>query len=200
MSHGTHAGLLRHGCDRKTSGPVVDAESGLIYLRARYYDPATGQFLNRDPLVDETRAPYSYAGNNPLNRTDPSGLCNDPIGYEGPVIPCPGDLPPEPPKWKTVSTWYSQETPYESFPGIVMTPETKFRTRYDFQERVSGDTVCFRLAITLERKSRWQAGLGWLSLGSQEEPDWTQAWPTKYRNLETNVQIDNGERRYGRFS
>ena len=54
--------------------PVVDAESGLIYLRARYYDPATGQFLSRDPLVALTGEAYGYAGNNPLNGTDPLGL------------------------------------------------------------------------------------------------------------------------------
>jgi RHS repeat-associated protein len=54
--------------------PVVDAESGLIYLRARYYDPATGQFLSRDPLVAMTGEAYGYAGDNPLNGTDPSGL------------------------------------------------------------------------------------------------------------------------------
>jgi RHS repeat-associated protein len=51
-----------------------DAETGVIYLRARYYDPATSQFLSRDPLVALTRAHYSYAAGNPLNQTDPSGL------------------------------------------------------------------------------------------------------------------------------
>jgi RHS repeat-associated protein len=54
-------------------GPVVDAETGLQYLRARYYDPATGQFLTRDPLVAMTSQPYAYANNSPLNYTDPSG-------------------------------------------------------------------------------------------------------------------------------
>jgi RHS repeat-associated protein len=54
--------------------PVVDAESGLIYLRARYYDPATGQFMSRDPLAAATGDPYGYAGGDPLNGTDPSGL------------------------------------------------------------------------------------------------------------------------------
>lgn len=47
---------------------------GPQYLRARYYDPATGQFLTRDPLASLTREPYGYAGNNPTNYTDPTGL------------------------------------------------------------------------------------------------------------------------------
>jgi RHS repeat-associated protein len=79
------------------TGQYTDAESGLTYMRARYYDPATGQFLSKDPITAKTGEPYGYAGNDPLNRRDPSGLCNDPIGYEGPVIPCPGDLPPDSP-------------------------------------------------------------------------------------------------------
>jgi uncharacterized protein RhaS with RHS repeats len=40
----------------------------------RYYDPATGQFLNVDPMVNETGLAYSYTGDDPLNDTDPSGL------------------------------------------------------------------------------------------------------------------------------
>ena len=41
---------------------------------ARYYDPATAQFLTRDPLEDVTGAPHSYAGDDPLDARDPSGL------------------------------------------------------------------------------------------------------------------------------
>jgi RHS repeat-associated protein len=55
------------------TGQYTDA-TGLIYLRARYYDPSTAQFLTRDPLEDETGAPYSYAGSDPLDNSDPSGL------------------------------------------------------------------------------------------------------------------------------
>jgi RHS repeat-associated protein len=56
------------------AGQYRDAESGLYYLRARYYDPATGQFLSRDPLVDLTKQPYQYGRDNPLTFTDPTGL------------------------------------------------------------------------------------------------------------------------------
>ena len=48
--------------------------SGLVYLIGRYYDPGTGQFLNVDPLVDETGQPYAYTGDDPVNGVDPSGL------------------------------------------------------------------------------------------------------------------------------
>jgi RHS repeat-associated protein len=50
-------------------------DSGLINLRARHYDPVTGIFLQRDPITALTREPYSYVGGNPVNRTDPWGLC-----------------------------------------------------------------------------------------------------------------------------
>lgn len=42
-------------------------------LLGRYYDPATGQFLTVDPLVDETEQAYSYAGNDPVDDIDPTG-------------------------------------------------------------------------------------------------------------------------------
>ncbi|MFE9421729.1 RHS repeat-associated core domain-containing protein [Kitasatospora sp. NPDC006697] len=56
------------------SGQYRDAETGLIYLRARFYDPTTAQFLTVDPAVQLTLSPYLYASDDPLNLTDPSGL------------------------------------------------------------------------------------------------------------------------------
>jgi len=63
------------------AGQYTDAETGLQYLRARYYDPATQQFLSVDPLVGATKQPYAYAAADPLNMVDPSGLCTgfDPL-------------------------------------------------------------------------------------------------------------------------
>jgi RHS repeat-associated protein len=52
----------------------TSSDTGLIYLRARVYDPTTAQFLTVDPAVSLTGAPYSYAEDNPLNRRDNTGL------------------------------------------------------------------------------------------------------------------------------
>ena len=45
-------------------------------LVGRYYDPTTGQFLTVDPDVAETGQPYAYTGDDPVNGTDPLGLCS----------------------------------------------------------------------------------------------------------------------------
>lgn len=55
--------------------------TGYVYLRARYYDPATAQFVTVDPLVDSTGNPYGYTGGNPLQFGDPLGLLSiDDVG------------------------------------------------------------------------------------------------------------------------
>ena len=47
--------------------------SGLIYMRARYYDPTSGEFTSMDPLYLSTYQAYEYAGGDPVNGSDPSG-------------------------------------------------------------------------------------------------------------------------------
>jgi RHS repeat-associated protein len=61
------------------TGQQTDVDSGLQYLRARYYDPSTGRFLGRDPAPTPMSSPmagnpYAYVGNNPSSWVDPSGL------------------------------------------------------------------------------------------------------------------------------
>ncbi|WP_238527394.1 RHS repeat-associated core domain-containing protein [Methylomonas methanica] len=49
--------------------------SGLIYYRARYYDPNQTRFTQRDPLgYTDGVNPYLYVHNNPINFNDPKGL------------------------------------------------------------------------------------------------------------------------------
>lgn len=55
------------------AGQYTEREAGIQYLRARFYDPATGQFLTRDPLGPMAGVPYGYANDSPVNYTDPSG-------------------------------------------------------------------------------------------------------------------------------
>jgi RHS repeat-associated protein len=55
-----------------------DSDLGLYYLRARYYNPATGRFLSRDPEDGKPVDPaslhkYLYAGGDPVNMFDPTG-------------------------------------------------------------------------------------------------------------------------------
>jgi RHS repeat-associated protein len=64
---GAAANLFRY------AGQYTD-QTGLLYLRARYYDPATAQFLTRDPLEAQTLDPYGYAARSPVSNTDNSGL------------------------------------------------------------------------------------------------------------------------------
>ena len=61
------------------TGREFDAESGLYYYRARYYDPALGMFIQSDPIgfAAGDLNIYAYVENDPFNWTDPSGLASD---------------------------------------------------------------------------------------------------------------------------
>ena len=58
----------------------TDKETGLIYLRNRYYDPELGRFLTEDPAQDGLNW-YVYCGNNPVMRVDPTGLWSGELHY-----------------------------------------------------------------------------------------------------------------------
>ena len=54
---------------------VMTETNGLLYMRARYYDPKLGRFLSEDPSgFDGGLNLYAYTGGNPVMRVDPSGL------------------------------------------------------------------------------------------------------------------------------
>ena len=62
-------------------GCMTDA-SGLVYMRARYYNPRLMRFLNQDPIGFEGGMNwYAFVGNNPVERVDPNGLYFN--GYSG---------------------------------------------------------------------------------------------------------------------
>ncbi len=54
----------------------MDAETGLYYLTARFYDPETGRFTQEDDWLTEGPNLYIYCRNNPVMYSDPSGHCS----------------------------------------------------------------------------------------------------------------------------
>lgn len=64
-------GLLWEGGPTNTPSDVV----GLYYMRGRWYDPQAGRFIQEDPLgVDGSLNLYGFAGDDPVNGSDPSGM------------------------------------------------------------------------------------------------------------------------------
>ena len=59
-------------------GTSWEAGVGLYFMRARFYDPQLGRFISEDPLgLAAGLNPYTFAGLDPVNRGDPSGLYDD---------------------------------------------------------------------------------------------------------------------------
>ena len=86
---------------RGYTGHTMLDNLNLIHMNGRMYDPMIGRFVSADPFVDAGLASqglnrYSYVGNNPLSRVDPSGYDGS-IGvvHIHPIDPYA--RPPEPP-------------------------------------------------------------------------------------------------------
>ena len=82
------------------TGREPDA-TGLVYYRARYYDPSIGRFAQRDPIgLRGGPNQYAYVANDPVNLIDSSGLL--------PQIALPGDV-----------TYYSSAPPMPQQPILL---------------------------------------------------------------------------------
>jgi len=61
------------------TGHLNDADLGVTYMQARYYDPVIGRFYSNDPVGYSSENPimsfnrYIYVNNNPYKYTDPDG-------------------------------------------------------------------------------------------------------------------------------
>lgn len=65
-------------------GVMQEGNTGLYYMRARYYNSVLSRFLSRDPVESPNPLkvnPYQYASGNPMKYTDPKGLDDWPDEY-----------------------------------------------------------------------------------------------------------------------
>src|SRR5215831_19950938 len=71
-------------------GQYTDPETSLSYLQQRYYDSSKGEFLSEDPVFlgdprqqnlsdPQSLNSYSYANDNPITKSDPTGRCVGPL-------------------------------------------------------------------------------------------------------------------------
>lgn len=74
----TGGDLSANGAERSRfkGSAFLGDEANLYYMRARWYEPATGRFLSEDPIgLNGGSNLYTYANNDPIDLTDPNGTC-----------------------------------------------------------------------------------------------------------------------------
>jgi RHS repeat-associated protein len=114
------------------AGGLWDQDTKLVHFGAREYDPATGRWLQKDPISfrgGDTNL-YAYAGGDPVNFVDPSGLD---VWIEGPS----GDEP-------FLHTSISIGTPggsYESFSFALYDPGSRHSFGTVYQDVTPGGEI-----------------------------------------------------------
>jgi len=75
----TGSALTRYGF----TGRERDSATGLMYYRARWYDPQQGRFIVEDPAKLNSRESnfYAYVTNDPVNHNDPQGLLKKDLDF-----------------------------------------------------------------------------------------------------------------------
>ncbi|WP_367025887.1 RHS repeat-associated core domain-containing protein [Methylococcus sp. ANG] len=110
------------------AGGLYDRDTGLVRFGARDYDPETGRWTAKDPILfgGGDANVYAYVRNNPTNLVDPFGLREYPDNFIGPLEPsgyytsqmtqtkC-GRIPPAPPGVNINSNMFDARSHFNPF-------------------------------------------------------------------------------------
>jgi RHS repeat-associated protein len=117
------------GTDYGYTGEQHDASTGLLYLRARYYNPSLRSFMGRDPWSGNVKRPqsmngWSYVENNSVNLIDLTG--------RQPSFPTRCRTKTSVYEYeKCVRSAYGVEAPVDSAYQVPLTPRKEFKPRHN---------------------------------------------------------------------
>lgn len=128
---------------------VVTDKNGLIYMRARYYNPLMHRFINADVVPGEisdavTLNRYAYANGNPVSNTDPFGLSAEERGSNGRIPPISSASRPK----NGTSIISSSTIPYELYLQII---NSKLNSCFLPNQNGYGSLIGTDLAETIQK-------------------------------------------------
>jgi RHS repeat-associated protein len=161
------------------------SDTALYYYRARYYDPTVGRFLSEDPIRFDGGANfYRYAANNPVNLSDPYGLCP-------PKTPCaPSGNAPPPGFYRDLANsagWIENDIYlYEFHRGGFLDAQVQYGGSQAYANYVFGVYMAsggYSLSTTLSTANAYGALFSHYPAGTNYDPNYTNIPASNVANI-----------------